>query len=774
MAALTGAAAGAPPSPQSGAASERLFREQVRPVLVARCLGCHAGSAPQGDLDLSIRETLTAARTKTLLQRVQDGSMPPKGKLPAAEVATLRQWVDAGLPWSDGRIDPLAYSTEQRAGLDWWSLQPLRPVPTPTNHGSALDAFIGSRLRKAGLDFAPEASPATLIRRVTYDLTGLAPTPEEVAAFVKEYQPPKGGSVQPQALRSPTRRSAPKAQRLTPNALSLREHASPPTPYERLVDRLLSSPRFGERMARRWLDIVRFAESDGYEHDDPRPKAWPYRDWVIDAFNRDLPYDQFLREQIAGDALHPDDPRGGVPTGFLVAGGYDDVGAKQAAENFRLEVRQDELEDMIGTTLQVTQGMTAQCARCHDHKFDPIPQQDYYRLQAALAGAQHYPPAKKPEFYAVRSDAPPQVWLLQRGSVTARGPEVTPGALSGLRALPADLGSSLDDDRTRRLKLAAWLTDARNPLTPRVMTNRVWSWFFGQGLVNTPNDFGFNGDRPSHPELLEYLAARFSSGEGRVERGEGGTARLSTLSSPLSPMGAGRVERREGKSTSLSTLSSPLSTTGAWSIKRLVRALVLSRTYRQSAAGNAKAAAKDAGNRLLWRHTPRRLESEELRDTLLQAAGKLNLTMGGPGFQLFTAKDNAGVLYEPADRDGDEFRRRAIYRMVVRGTEDPLLSSFDCPDASNTTPRRLATTTATQALSLLNNGFVDRQSGYLAERLAREAHTPGEQVRLSYRYVLGRDPLPTEATRAAQFAGQHGLKAWCRILFNTSEFLYVE
>jgi hypothetical protein len=478
---------------------------------------------------------------------------------------------------------------------------------------------------------------------------------------------------------------------------------------------------------------------------------------VIDAFNRDLPYDQFLREQIAGDALHPDNPRGGVPTGFLVAGGYDDVGAKQAAENFRLEVRQDELEDMIGTTLQVTQGMTAQCARCHDHKFDPIPQQDYYRLQAALAGAQHYPPAKKPEFYAVRSDAPPQVWLLQRGSVTARGPEVTPGALSGLRVLPADLGSPLDDDRTRRLKLANWLIDTRNPLTPRVMTNRVWSWLFGQGLVNTPNDFGFNGDRPSHPELLDALALAFSTGKyGGVGVWEYGRKAIPTSPSPTPPYSH--------------TPTQPQS----WSIKRLARALVLSRTYRQSAAGNAKAAAKDAGNRLLWRHTPRRLESEELRDTLLQAAGRLNLTMGGPGFQLFTAKDNAGVLYEPADRDGSDFSRRAIYRMVVRGTEDPLLSSFDCPDASNTTPRRLATTTATQALSLLNNGFVDRQSGYLAERLAREARTPTDQVRLSYQYVLGRDPRPTEQGRAAQFAAQHGLKAWCRILFNTSEFLYVE
>jgi len=752
FAAVAGVAHAASNPPGNAADPQHLFTERVRPLLVTRCLGCHAGTSPQAGLNLSNREAITPEMAKTLLQRVQEGSMPPKSKLPAAEIATLRQWVTAGLPWSGGRIDPLAYATEKRAGLDWWSLQPLRPVPPPPVKGaSPIDAFIGARLGKDGLDFAPEATPAALIRRVTYDLTGLAPTPGEVSEFVREYQSSKAVSVKPQALSPPTRRGAPKAQRLTPTALASRERASLPSPaYERLVDRLLASPRFGERMARRWLDIVRFAESDGYEHDDPRPKAWPYRDWVIDAFNRDLPYDRFLREQIAGDALHPEDPLASIPTGFLVAGGYDDVGAKQAAENFRLEVRQDELEDMIGTTMQVTQGMTAQCARCHDHKFDPIPQQDYYRLQAALAGAQHYPPAKKPEFYAVRSDAPPKVWLLQRGSVTARGPEVTPGALSGLHTLPSDLGSPQDDDRTRRLKLAAWLTDARNPLTPRVMTNRVWSWLFGQGLVNTPNDFGFNGDRPSHPELLEYLAASFGGVPSSAFRVPG-----SSSTKNKSEPGTRNAEQR-------------------WSVKQLVRAIVLSRTYRQSSAWNAKAATKDAGNRLLWRHAPRRLESEELRDTLLQASGRLNLAMGGPGFQLFTSKDNAGVLYEPVDRDGDEFSRRAIYRMVVRGTEDPLLSSFDCPDASNTTPRRLATTTATQALSLLNNGFVDRQSGYLAERLAREARTSEEQVRLSYQYVLGREPRPVEQARARQFAAQHGLKAWCRILFNTSEFLYVE
>jgi hypothetical protein len=317
-------------------------------------------------------------------------------------------------------------------------------------------------------------------------------------------------------------------------------------------------------------------------------------------------------------------------------------------------------------------------------------------------------------------------------STAAAVPTAAPSAAKG--AAPAGPSAA---DRARRLELARWTTDPRNPLTPRVMVNRVWGWMFGAGIVETPNDFGFNGGRPSHPELLDYLAGRF------VE--------------PAAAAG-GADQPAFG-----------------WSVKRLVRALALSRTYRQASSGNAAAEAKDAGNRLLWRFNARRLESEEIRDTLLTAAGKLNLKMGGPGFQLFTWKENAGALYETIDPEGEEYCRRAIYRTVVRGAEDPLLTSLDCPDASNTTPKRQATTTATQALSLLNNSFVERQSRAFAERLMREAPAGlAAQVKRSYALALGREPLPAEQARAVAFAERHGIAAWTRVLFNTSELLYVE
>ncbi len=760
--ATQGRTEGNPPAAAPGlgaapAVDARYFREKVRPILVGRCLGCHGEASPLAGLDLGTRETLLKgsgtgpvlipgkAAISRLVQRVADGTMPPKGKLPTAEVEAIRAWVEAGAPWEGERLKPVTATTSERAGLDWWSLQPLKRVSPPGEakslplspdipwHSRAVDRFVGRKLKQAGLRFAPEAPREVYIRRVTFDLHGLPPTPQEVEAFVRDRAPGD---------------------------------------YERLVDRLLSSPRYGERMARRWLDAVRFAESDGYEHDLPRANAWPYRDWVIEAFNRDLPYDQFVREQLAGDAFHPDDPDAVIPTAFLVAGGHDSVGANVSSEIMRSEVRQDELEDMIGTTMQVFLGMTAQCARCHDHKFDPISQKEYYRISAALAGARHYGPKGKSQYYAVRSEKPAVTRLLQRGSVLAPGAEVTPGALSALRMLPADLAPQADSDPARRRKLAEWLTDPRNPLTPRVAVNRVWGWLFGQGLVATPNDFGFNGDRPSHPELLDFLASSFVAGEPvpqgryglaerRGARGQGERGRGTLLTAAGSDSGGSKYAIRN--------------TQYPWSLKRLIRTLVLSTTYRQSSAWNPKAAAVDSGNRLLWRHESRRLESEEVRDTILAVAGRLNPQRGGPGFRLFTFQENAGALYQPVDPEGEEYCRRAIYRMVVRGAEDPLLTNLDCPDPSNTTPRRAATTTATQALSLLNNSFVDRHSGSLAERLRREAgKDPMEQVRLSYRLVFNREPRPDELERVLPFVHGRGLKAWCRVLFNTNEFLYLD
>jgi hypothetical protein len=615
--------------------------------------------------------------------------MPPGRRLGSREIALLRRWIDSGAAVSVRPVESPRHSPSTRAGLDWWSLQPLRPGPAPGGAASSVDAFIVSRLRQAGLTFAAEARRPELIRRLTFDLHGLPPTPEEISTFVSDPRPDA---------------------------------------YERLVDRLLGSHNSGERMARHWLDVARFAESDGFEHDLPRPEAWRYRDWVIDAFNQDLPYDDFVRQQLAGDALAPDLPEAAIPTGFLVAGGFDRVGATAKAEAFRLETRLDELEEIIGATSQAFLGLTVQCARCHDHKFDPITQEDYYRVAAVFAGSGHYDSQYPVPRYVVRSDRPPTVRLLRRGSPDNPGPLILPGGVAAARVLPNSLYKpGADSDPKRRLALAGWITDPRNPLPRRVMANRLWSWIFGTGLVATPNDLGFNGDRPSHPELLDWLAGEF---------------------------------QRSG---------------GSW--KRLVRTMVLSRTYRQSAdrvpLEVEAARGQDAENRLLWRRSPRRLEAEELRDAMLATAGALNPRPGGPGFALFSVKLNAGALYAPEDRDGEEFRRRTIYQTVVRAGQTPLLATLDCPDPSNPTPRREASSSAPQALGLLNDPFVARMAARFADRLEHEARELPARIERSTWLAWGRSPSPGELALGVETASRHGLPAWCRVLFNSSEFMYL-
>jgi hypothetical protein len=620
--------------------------------------------------------------------------MPPDGRLGDEEVRALRRWVAAGAPWFGPDLEPVE-SQAGRAGRDWWSLRPIAPVSLPPLASDpdappgarVVDAFLRRELRRQSLDFAPLDTRARLIRRLTFDLHGLPPAWDEIRAFEEDRAP--GATA-------------------------------------RVVDRLLASPRYGERMARRWLDVARFAESDGYEHDMPRPHAWPYRDWVIDAFNRDLPYPEFVREQLAGDALHPGQPGAAIPTGFLVAGCFDAVGAKQASLQMRAEGRQDELEDMIGTTAQAFLGLTVQCARCHDHKHDPIPQEDYYRFQAALAGARHYGPDRRHEHYAVRSETPPVVRILARGSVLSPGRLVLPGGLCALPEVPWPPGLPDAPDPERRRRLAAWITHPRNPLLARTVTNRAWGWVFGRALAATPNDLGFQGERPSHPELLEWLAGEFV---------------------------------REG-----------------FSVKRLLRTLLLTRAYRQSSAWNEAASRVDAENRLLWRRSPRRLESDEIRDAILAVSGALNTCRGGPGFALFTWTENAGALYRPADPEGPEFCRRSIYRTVVRGLEAPILAAFDCPDPSATTPRRQSTTTPLQALALMNSRFVDRQSRVLAARLQRDTSPPEPEawVRAACRLALGREPAPREVARGAAFIRRHDLRAWCRVLYNHAEFIHLD
>jgi hypothetical protein len=843
-----------------------------------------------------------------------------------------------------------------------------------------IDAFILAGLNRHHIKPAPAADRATLIRRATLDLTGLPPTPAEIDAFVNDARPDA---------------------------------------YERLIDRLLASPRYGERWGRHWLDVVRFGESQGFERDKPRDHAWRYRDYVIAALNADKTYDRFVKEQIAGDVLAPAAAEGVVATGFLVCGPWDEVGATQQGAVSRRRVREEELEDMIAAVGQTFLGLTLNCARCHAHKFDPIPQRDYYRVKAALEGvrpgdravltpdeakarearlarvgelekdvaaieaagreaalrkqgrpapgavprpmarwtfeadardelgkmhgtlhggatvangrlrldgkgaylataplpravrektleawvslptldqrgggvisletkdgrvfdaiafgereprkwiagsdsfhrtrdltaaaetakpaelvhmaivygtdsgiavyrngapyADTYVPtgpsaglrnyaadesrvliglrhtgagngfltgevaearlydralsaaevaasfragpeevpltdalkaltqeqrqkrdrllaqldrervavaslASPALAYAANSTKPEPTFVLRRGDVEKPDEEVTAGGLSVVKSPSAEFGLTTDaPEGERRRKLAEWIASADNPLTARVMVNRVWQYHFGRGLVASSSDFGFNGDRPSHPELLDWLADEFV---------------------------------RSG-----------------WSVKHLHRLIMLSATYRQSARPNAEAAAVDADNRLLWRFPARRLEAETVRDVMLAVSGQLNPTMGGPSYRPFKITVFNSTFYDLIDETTPEMQRRTVYRMSVNSAKNPLLDALDCPDPSVKAPRRAVTTTPLQALGLMNNAFVLRQARRFAERVAKEAgDDPAARVGMAYRLALGREPTPAEKARAVGHVREHGIESLCWVLLNASEFLYI-
>ncbi len=931
-----------------------MFDRDIAPLLARRCLDCHNENDKKGGLNLV---TAAGARAggdsgavisegqveKSILwQRIADEEMPPGKPLSSAEKELIRSWIAVGAVWETSPIDRFGVTSETRAGLDWWAFEPLSQSPLPAvEHADwprqPLDQLVLARLEAKGLAPSPPADRRSLIRRVSFDLIGLPPTPEEVQAFVDN-----------------------------PAADA----------YERLVDRLLVSPDFGERGARLWLDVARFGESDGFEYDGLRPTAWRYRDWVVDALNDDLPYDEFARLQIAGDLLRPDDPRAVTASGFLVGGAFD--GLIPAGDVMRRIMRQDELEDLVATTSQTFLGLTVHCARCHDHKFDPIRQADYYHLASALSGVgrgerelprirptnaeqlaselaqlqsaldaideplraavqkergnpapnpdlpkplatwdftaglaatgaeaasfgdvqlltgatlgprgleldgrsayaqtalvdrplaaktleavvllanrsqsggaplgiesaggdtfdaivfgeqqsrqwmagselfrrtkpvggpaesvdsedlvnivitydeqglivlyrngqpygspypstgplnfqpgkwriifglRHSPKAENkllagavrraslydralsaaevamlygepnrgvsdqvviarldadtrgrrsdllakihdlrsqlsPEpikVFAVVPREAPVVHRLDRGNPLDEREVVAAGGVPAISGINADFHLPPDaPEAARRRRLAEVLTDRDNPLFARVMVNRVWQQHFGSGLVDTPNDFGFNGGRPSDRELLDHLALQFV---------------------------------RSG-----------------FRLKALHRAIVTSATYRQGSVGNPQALALDAGNRLLWRYPPRRLEAEAVRDAILTVSGQLNSERGGPGFRDFNLLDQKGTqYYEPRDPEGPEFNRRSLYRTWARGGRNTLLDTFDCPDPSVTTPSRSVTTTPQQALALWNNSFVLRMSEHFARRVEQEVGTePGAQARARF------------------------------------------
>jgi len=704
----------------------RFFDTQVRPILKARCLKCHGeGPKVKGGFRLDSRAAVLAGgdlgpavslrqpRESRLIQaiRYEELEMPPSGKLPAAEIDTLTRWVMEGVPWgadleaaSTAVPRPTASPARKLVAAKNGSIRPVeRPaVPAVQDRDwcrNPIDSFILARLETAGLEPAPAADRVTLIRRLCYDLTGLPPTPEEVDAFVAD---------------------------LAPDA------------YERLVDRVLDSPHHGEKWGRHWLDLVRYAETNGYERDSAKPYAWRYRDYVIDAFNHDKPYDRFIREQLAGDLFDPASAESLVATGFYRLGIWDDEPADRPL------ARYDGLDGIISTTGQVILGMSINCARCHDHKVDPIPQRDYYRLLAFFQDITQ-PDGKNLKKIAAGAGARFDVMcvaergregthVLLRGNPNLRGEEVEPG----VPEIVAAAAPTFVNGPGKRLELANWLTDRQNPRTARALANRLWQYHFGRGIVPTPNDFGGLGEAASHAELLDWLAAELMD--------------------------------------------------GGWHLKRMHRLIVLSSAYRMASRGSKTALSADPANRWFGRFAMRRLTAEEVRDSILAVSGTLNTKAGGPSVcppippEVLAGQSVPGQGWTTSPPD--EACRRSVYVHVKRSLLLPILATHDAADTDFSCPVRYTTTVPTQALGLLNGSFANLQAACLAARLRREAQDLAGQVRRASRLTTGRDPGVDQVQADVAFVNQlitqahldphSALVQYCLLTLNTSAFLYLD
>ncbi len=961
------------------------FEREIRPLLADRCVECHGAKKQKGDLRLDAKPfafkgghdgaaiVVGSAAKSPLYQRVssddEDERMPPKGEpLTKEQIAAIKAWIDAGAVWPENEADKAA-AVDKR--LQHWAVQPVRK-----DFGAAdgIDDFITAKLAGQRLTMSREADRRTLIRRLHFDLIGLPPAPERVERFVND---------------------------------------ADPAAYAKLVDELLASPHYGERWAQHWLDIAHYADTHGFERDQLRPNAWRYRDYVIESLNTDKPYDRFLREQIAGDVIAPDDPKAVIATGFLAAGPWDFVGQVETkSDMLKRAARALDLDDMVTQTITAAMGITINCARCHDHKLDPITQEEYYRLWAVFAGVTRgerdadrreaersaggrarlnkelaqarteiaklagdgldladmvgggdgrgtgvsgrgihlrtgnliteklgyhrdiqtnrlqtiaWPGEPKgalrlvqfvfvpdgrspvpvafqrevegvpatsghtwdilrngplnaqrttvldgtdyaakghtilgmhansgvtfdlariressglttmrfsgvvgfgaepsaaasradfsvyvdagqkfqklkmrkdevasldiavpadaktltliatdggdgigsdllflgdarlsadvtqiqlaaadearltrlrarakqlerdigalpvvPKVYAVVSESVPAVVRVQRrGNPEDPQQEVAPGAFAWARHAPAALGDNAAPEGERRRALAEWITHPDNPLTRRVIVNRLWHHHFGQGLVNTPSDFGLGGGAPSHPELLDWLAAEFAK--------------------------------------------------SGWSLKHMHKLIVMSAAYRQQSATPDAKPSNDSSNRLLWHQNPRRLDAESLRDAVLSVSGKLNPEKGGPGYRDFRYTEAYAPIYDYITVDTPELWRRSVYRFVVRTTPPQFLTTLDCPDPANLTPARNVTTTALQSLALLNNEFMLQQAGYFAERIAGE-----HAIERVFALAFARQPTLDERRAAEALVRKEGLAQLCRMIFNSNEFIYVD
>jgi mono/diheme cytochrome c family protein len=755
----------APVSGQDPAPDAPDFSSRIEPLLAQNCHKCHGSEHQKGGLRLDRRDAALhggdssdhvlvpgKSAQSEILTRLRssdpDTQMPPKGKrLPREQIDLIAKWIDAGAAWPQtaAAASPVvpgrAITPQQRS---YWAFQPIRNPEVPAvRHAdrvrTPVDAFIFARLEREGLEPAPEASKVDLVRRVTYDLTGLPPTPGEIDAFVRD---------------------------------------AAPDAYERLIDRLLADPRYGERWAQHWLDIVRFGESEGYEYDTPVGNLWRYRDYVIASLNADKPYDRFVREQVAGDEIDPRSRESLIAAGFHRLGAVRRNAGNQEVAGSRNEVLTDRT-DILGAAFL---GITLGCARCHDHKFDPILQKDYYRLQAFLAATDEHnislaTPEEEAAYKAKADVLQAQIVPLKKRLKTAMGEErlqlehqieqledekpPAPPAINTVHDLPeptkihvlrrgewdkkgdavgmrfptvlisesaAELPLTTPNPR---VELARWLTDPGHPLTPRVLVNRVWLHHFGTGLVKTPNDFGLNGEKPSNPELLDYLATSFLS--------------------------------------------------NGWRLKPLHKLILLSATYRQAYATPeaAKAQAKDPDNRWLWHYERRRLSAEELRDSMLSVSGRLNPETGGPSVFVPVDRELVSALYKPAQwavtADRRQHERRSIYLVAKRNLRLPSMEVFDQPTLSSSCGRRECSTHAPQALELLNGSLSNPLAEAFAERLSREAGADkAAQVVLAFRLAAGRAPSPDEQRLGVAFLERHSLKEFALAVFNLNAFIYVQ
>lgn len=761
-------------------ADAAFFERKIRPMLVDHCYGCHsADTKVAGGLRVDDRHGLLEGgdtgpavvpgdpAMSLILQRVRHENpkrvMPKEGDLLTdTEVADLTAWIAGGAAWPAEKI-PRSIGITRASHVELkarhWAWQPLTDPSVPSVEDTAwpagdIDRFVLAQLEAKKLPPVPAADPATLIRRITFDLTGLPPTRSEIDAFLQD---------------------------------------SSPEAFERVVDRLLASPQYAERWARHWLDIARYGESTGPSRNIPYPHAWKYRDYVIDAVNRDIPYDRFIQEQIAGDLLPAETTA--ERDRLLTATGFLALGVKDVNQRFKTRFVMDNVDEQIDTVTRSVLGLTVSCARCHDHKFDPIPVTDYYALAGIFTstedgagvknkmgggGLDYYVPSKLvklttdiPEAPAeevarvqAEVDAAKAAWeeirntpagrardasgrpkqrtlrlkydrlqseLLAltdpaargfavhgvrdaasvadtevriRGEAERLGPIVPRGFLTTFEVPGAP---TINREQSGRLELAQWLTSPNNPLASRIIVNRVWQHLFGEGIVKTVDNFGVTGDVPSHPELLDHLATLFI---------------------------------REG-----------------WSIKKLVRAIVLTRSYQLGSEAPATHLEADPANRLVWRHSPRRLDAEEIRDAMLASADRLHLSSPEPspakGLRMVELRDN-GPEAKRLHEQGDKSLSRSLYLPLVRGLAPKTLEAFDPVHQTLVTGRRDATTVPTQALYLLNSAFVRKQSLALAERVAVQTERPeAELIQDAYLRILGRPAKEQEVARATAFLAEY-------------------